>query len=135
MKDAPYDVQFGAHTLHLEPPDLYVITRVGTTSKSEMAASINEIARFAQGKPWILGIVDVRQAGSVPTDAREPWLRLPSNLRGWAFILSKPWQRPVIFAMNASNPAYRNIPSGWCYTEAEARAWIEERRRALQVPG
>jgi hypothetical protein len=131
--DGPYEVSMGLHTTRFEPPDLYVVTRVGSISRDEMAISVAAINRFSQGKTWIFGIIDLSRSTVIAMAAKKPWLQLPKNIRARAYIINSPRQQVVFSAMNASNPANRDLARDYFYSEAEARAWIDAHRRAAKA--
>jgi hypothetical protein len=127
--------KIGAHTLRFEPPDLYMTTFVGEVSGAEMVERNAEIARFAAGKPWVLGIADMRQ-GSMTPDSRRAATQLTPVSRGTAFICLDPKQQQLSLSLlgsarSAIQSGEVDSPLGFFGTEDEARAWISERRRDL----
>lgn len=127
--DEPYEVRYGENTLRFEPPDLYIATRVGMLSLAAMAEGSAEIMRFAQGKKWILSIVDATRVGSASAEVRTAiQTRVLPLLRGTAIIVATAQQR-MIFARFVGP----GLPAAFVATEAEARTWINARRRELEA--
>jgi hypothetical protein len=126
--------KIGAHTLHFEPPDLYMTIFMGEVSGPEMVERNAEIARFAEGKPWVLGIADLRE-GIMTPDSRRAATQLTRISQGTAFICMDPKKQLSLLLLGSARDAIQHgevdSPLGFFGTEDEARAWIAERRRAL----
>jgi hypothetical protein len=131
-----YQKKFGTHIIRFEPPDLYLTTFVGEISGPEMTERNAEIARFAERQRWVLGIADIRQ-GSITPDARRAAALLTPRSRGTAFICLDPKQQLSLSLLGTARGAIQSgkdvdSPLGFFATEAEARAWIAERRKVLE---
>jgi hypothetical protein len=79
----------------------------------------------------------MQRLGATPAGARTALVRAASLTRGAAFYgaSSRPQMLHALLAA-AFTPAHRDadIPLLFFDTEAESRAWIEERRKALNAP-
>jgi hypothetical protein len=125
----------GKHILRFEPPDAYRIALIGVVSGKEMADYNVEIARYAEGKRWLLAICDMTRTASFTPQARRETLHLPLNVRGVAvFGVSAKLRLPLTIVYKAFTLVRRNIntPLGFLENEAEARAWIDQRRREIE---
>src|SRR2546430_1286053 len=132
---SPYQKQIGTHTICFEPPDLYLTTFVGEISGPEMAERNAEVERFAAGKPFVLGLADIRR-GIMTPDARRAATQLTQLSRGTAFVCLEPKQQLSLSLLGTARGSIQSgatdSPLGFFATEAEARQWIAERRKALE---
>lgn len=127
--------KFGAHTIYFEPPDVYLTILVGVVSGPEMSERNAAIAQFAEGKLWVLGIADLR-AGTLTPEARRAASTLTPISRGTAFLCENPRQQMSLSLLATARGAILSShvdDLGFFATEAEARAWIAERRKALEA--
>lgn len=132
----PYQKQIGSHSIRFEPPDLYVTTFIGEISGAEMMERNAEVARFAAGKPFVLGLADIRR-GIMTPDARRAATGLTKLSRGTAFVCLEPKQQLSLSILATARESIQSgatdSPLGFFATEPEAREWIAERRMALQA--
>jgi hypothetical protein len=131
-----HDVMVGAHTLRLEPPDFYRATYVGDVSGDDALAVARELDRFAQGKAYILGIIDATRMGSTSQEARRAILKMTPLIRGSACLgVSTTLQLVGSIIGRAYRLVHRTVEQPVVYvdTEDEARAWIAERRAVLNA--
>lgn len=134
--DGTRETQIGAHSLRLEPPDLYLATFRGAVSGEEALAMARELDGFAQGKAYILGITDTIHIGSVSPSARRALLAFTPLIRGTAYLGVGPALQVVISIIGR---AYRLVhrgadhPFAFFDTQNAARAWIAERRKTLEL--
>jgi hypothetical protein len=134
MHDHRTVTQIGTHSLGFEPPDLYTTVFVGEVSGPEMTARNAEVARFAEGKPFVLGIADVSHAIMTP-EARRAATSLTATSCGTAFICKDAKQQLSLSLLGSARSAIHSgevdSPLGFFTSELDARAWIAERRQAL----
>lgn len=127
----------GRHEAHFEEPDLLVIVTRGPLSAVEMNLLSDYIIDLAAPMEHLLVLADIRELGEIPPDSRRVLaVRTgPVPYRGIAIfggsfqvrLLSK----LLVGAVNLFSRPRRDNPVHFCDTEAEARAWIEQRRRVL----
>jgi hypothetical protein len=125
----------GKHTLRFEPPDVYCITFVGDVSASEMIEYHAALTRFAEGKRWLLAVGDLSRTASFSAEARRELVHLPPFVRGvGTFGMSTQVRLAVSLVYKAFTLLRRNSDTTVAFveTEAEARAWVAERRRELE---
>jgi len=128
-------VHIGAHTLRLEGPDLFLMDVIGGVSAAEMAALVDGINRFAEGKTGVFGITNLIHLGSVSTDARRHLLRIAPLSGGIAYIGVKLQMRVGFTALNAlRSKRHKGVdtPITFVTTEQEAWQWVSKRRRDLE---
>lgn len=122
--------------IRTEPPDAYFVAFVGDISEDVLLSKMRELRVYTEGKPYVLAINDLTKMRSITAAARnlavEEGKHLP--LRGTA-IVGASFQLRVLATL--ANKALSLLSKKGDYetrffdTEAEARAWINERRRAL----
>jgi hypothetical protein len=132
---------FGQTSLRFEPPDLFFLVTVGEMTPAAISALYDEIDRLAAGKDHLFSILDVRRSAVASPEARRIMLARGQKLpfRGTALIGAKgPVQAiaSLLFrAISLLKPAGKDDPVRFFDTEGEARAWIAERRRAVECQG
>lgn len=135
-RDSVEVICVGAHTLCLEPSDIFVLTLNGGVLAAEMSTLVDEINRFSEGKTHVFGITDLTHLRSVSTEARMHLLRLSPLPRGIAYVGVKLQMRIGFSAVNSLRSKLHHemdTPITFEKTETEARAWIEGRRRDLEA--
>ena len=127
----------GRHRIRLEPPDLFAIVNDGDISEADVSRLMNRLVDFAGGKERVLLLMDVERSGQMAPPARSIAVnslgRLPIagiaivgatfSIRVAATLMAK-----ALALLYPSAPATRFFAS-----EAEARAWLGERRQAARA--
>ena len=110
---------------------------MGDVSIEEAGAIVEAIKLFAPGKSWVLTISDMQHLGATSAGARSALVHATSLTRGAVFygVTSRPQMLHALLAA-AFTPAHRDadIPLLFFDAEAEAKAWLVERRRVLGAP-
>jgi hypothetical protein len=130
------ELKFGPnhiHSVRFEPPDLVCVSLVGDVSGEDMDVLIEWINRAGGGrKPWF-SMTNMSKMGSLTSEAKKGLRKLPPYTAATVVGLSV--QARV--ALQLLNRAYemwnRGIDNklGFFDTEEDARAWIDEQRRAF----
>jgi len=132
----------GRHTTFFEPPDILFMRLSGPVSEEE-AKEIDRVhLAWAAGHPRVFFLLDLSELESIDPEGRKDASRTVRELPlAGVAIYGAPMKARVLAklvftAMNLfkSNAADR-FPIEFVKSEAEARTWIEERRRALGFPG
>ena len=126
----------GRHRIHLEPPDHLVFVADGDLTADDVLYTHEVIAAFEQDKKQIFLLVDLAQIGSIPADARKAGARPNAAQRLCALAVygATFTQRVVILLVVTAFRLRKggDFPQVSAFnTEAEARAWLAERRRAV----
>jgi hypothetical protein len=117
-----------------EPPDVVFVAVNGDVSVDEARRLIAEIRPLLLDKPRVFFISDFRRCGAVPPDARAVTRGVikGTNVRGTAVFGASFHVRVVMTLIYKAAKLLNNYddsnPLFFCDTEAQARAWIEERR-------
>jgi hypothetical protein len=129
------DIFIGKHRFQLEPPDLVFITNDGDISVEEATQIAGRVEAFAEGKDLVLILFNVERATNhISPEARKIVVNRIGKLPvgGIAMFGATFSQRVIATLMGKamlllypSAPVVRFFPS-----EAAARAWLNERRRA-----
>jgi hypothetical protein len=127
------DDRVGGSSFRFEPPDLCIWTLVGDISAETVRALLDEQHRAVSGMPAVFSLVFASKVGSVSKEARKESteVRPGINARGVAYIgASFPVRVLAILVTKANELLNRAVenPLRFFNTEAEARAWIEQRR-------
>lgn len=127
----------GKHVTILEDPDILFMRLVGPVTAEE-GKEINRLHReFGLEREHVFFLVDLKDLEGIHPDVRkeagEILKELP--LRGAAVyqasFKARVLAKLILTAMNLFRPESEKAPIEFFDTEAEARAWIEERRREL----
>ena len=129
-------IYVGRHRIYLEPPDLFIVVLDGDVSVSDVRGIHDAIDAFQEDKEFILILVDSSRLGVMTPGARKAATRSDAGRRMRAFAVygASFAQRVILmlvvkaFALLKGDDA---LPVASFETEAQARAWIAERRRAL----
>jgi hypothetical protein len=124
--------------VRLEPPDVCFAAFVGDIDASVMRRMNEELWRVAHEKPYIFLLLDHSRTGSVSSEARKLAAEGTRNLRvvGVASFGASFPVRVVVSLLARAHAFFRKetaMDLHFFRDEAEARAWIEERRRALDA--
>lgn len=134
--DAPTELRIGAHLFRWEPPDTGYLAYAGDVDAADMAEIARKSLTFTRGPPCVFLIVDMAKAGSISAEARKISAENGAGIafRGIAVVGASRTLRVlaglVSRAVDIMNKNKDN-PTRFFATEAEARAWIAERRRAV----
>jgi len=132
------EIYVGKHVIRFEQPDAYSVALIGNVSGSDMVQYNAEIARYAEGKRWLLVVADMTRTTSFSPQARRETVHIPLAIRGVAmFGVSARLRIPLTILYKAFSLVRRKIstPMAFVETETEARAWVAERRRELERGG
>lgn len=137
MTDEPYS---GPSVFRFEPPDVVHVATVGDVSGDEMAALLREMGRLAAGREHFFLLDDISQIGKISPEARKLATEEVDSLkmRGIAVFGAKFSQRVIATLLARLLTLFGKFgdrPVVIVETEAQARAWIEARRRELQQRG
>lgn len=133
MTDLSY---VGTTTIHLEPPDIVRLKAEGDLSAEDMARIFAEITRLTVTQSRYFVLTDISGLGKISPDARKRASEQIDTLRvcgGAAFGATFP-QRVLVTLLSRVLSLFGNFadrPLVIVETEAQARAWIEARRREL----
>jgi len=138
MDNAP----IGRHTTFFEPPDILFMRLSGPVSEEEAKEIDRRHLAWVAGHPRVFFLLDLSELESIDPEGRKDASRTVRELPlAGVAIYGAPMKARVLAklvftAMNLfkSNAADR-FPIEFVKSEAEARAWIEARRRALGLPG
>lgn len=134
--DTAHEFFVGAHHFRWEPPDLGYLRYDGDMDAA-MSAEITDRSRvFSLGLPCVFLLIDVRNLGKLSAEARARSGQGAKdlNLRGTAVVGASATIRVVVgLVTRAIELVYGNKenPTRFFDTEADARAWIAQRRQAL----
>src|SRR5262249_38644778 len=124
------------HFVRYEPPDIAFWRFVGDLSEADMQGLLNEIFAQAAGREYLLLLVDFSSMGRPSPAARRLGVeKTPFDGRGTAIFAASASLR--ILAITVST-AYNllakrtNNPIRFFDTEVQARAWLDQRRLAIQ---
>jgi hypothetical protein len=129
--------RIGRHTVSFEPPRLICFVLCGDISVQEIV----DIAAFVQEKtghlPFVLGLGDLSELGDIPSEARKMGASLIAQTRYGALAFFGASFKALIVAklvLGALRLFTRDqVPKAFFDTEAQARAWLEERAREIPV--
>lgn len=130
--------QGGGSFIRFEPPDTCFVVFVGDVDASLMRAMNEELWRAAHDKPYIFLLQDHSRAGPMSPEARKLAVDGTRNLRvaGAASFGASFTMRVILSLLARAHTLFRKETGQVLYffrDEAEARAWIAERRRALEA--
>jgi hypothetical protein len=126
----------GSHSFQFEAPDVFRIWLVGDVSAGEAQAIVDALERSSRPDKRLFLLVDVSRLGAMLPEARKSAVQ-GQNIPMLASVIvgAGPLQRSVLKLIDL---AYRLItqdsnaaPMVFVRTEAEGRAWIEQRRREV----
>ena len=126
----------GAHLVQIEPPDALVLRIVGDLSADDVDGILDAFEALAKGPEPACLLIDVSRAGHITPEARQrAGLRQLPPAYGGLVIFGGTFQQKLVAKLATT--------AGWLLrgrklgkpmpavvkTEAEARAWLEGRRR------
>ena len=122
--------------VRFEPPDICFAAFVGDVDASLMRRMNEDLVRIAHNKRHIFLLMDHSRTGSITPEARKLAIEATKNLPivgGASFGASFP-VRVITLLLARAHMLFRKETDQVLYffrDEAEARAWIDERRRAI----
>jgi len=124
------------HTVFFEPPDVTVWKLVGDVSEGEMRELTSMEKSFVDGRPHLLKLVDLSRIGSVSAGARKAGAEKVHDVPVLAVAIFGAHFAIRVLAdlvVRAGSFIRRidTVPTRYFATEAEARAWLEERRALI----
>ncbi len=130
------EIHVGNHRLLTQGPYLVEIVLIGDLSTENVLRIHEEIGTFERDKDHILLLIDISRMGRLSEEARKAAARpgAMKRCRGIAACgASFPQRVMAILVLKAFRILNRNLdaPVVMFDTEAEARAWLSERRSAL----
>lgn len=117
-----------------EAPDTVYTALAGDLNVADVVEVAAEVQRTVKGKPHYFAITDIRSLGSPSMEVRKAAIEIGRGLpnRGMAFFGGSLRMRVIpsliAQAVNLFNRWGKQSPIRFFETEAEARAWIDERR-------
>jgi hypothetical protein len=118
-----------------EDPDVTFLAIIGDLSRPEMRRILDETNASAKGKPYIFGLIDMSRVGTISPEARVVARTEAGHflLRGTAVFGASFHHRVIALLANKAAALLKkdHQPIAFFATEAEARAWIDERRREV----
>jgi hypothetical protein len=127
-------------SIRWEEPDTCVTRFVGDVTEDELRRLLVEWNRMIAGRRYSFQLIDLSRFGGLSSEARKVAreLKQEPHTRGTA-IFGASWQARAITAIftRAVNLIQGNTdnPLRFFDTEAQARAWLAERRRMVQTGG
>jgi hypothetical protein len=130
-----HEERISKHILRLEPPDVFHTTFIGDISATDMVQYYAAITRFAEGKRWVLGMIDMTLVGTSTHEARQAGSHSPRIIRGSVMYGASFKQRMGTSLLYRAATLFRDkseVTLGFVDTEAQAREWVAERRMELE---
>jgi hypothetical protein len=129
-------IHAGNHRVYFEQPDVFFIVANGDISVSDVLRIHEAIAAFEEDKEYIFVLMDASRLGAMEPGARKVGTRPEASrrMRGLVVFSASFTQRIVIMLIAKAFALLKKddrLAIGSFETEAEARAWIDERRRAI----
>jgi hypothetical protein len=126
-----------ASTVSFEPPDLTHWKFVGDVTEAEMRVLTALEKALVEGRPYLLKLVDLSQIGKVTPGGRKAGAEKVHDVpvRGVAIYGASFGIRVLAELVARAGDFLRRIkdtPTRFFATEAEARAFIESRRAAIE---
>lgn len=128
----------GGSSARFEPPDLCLGTFVGEVSPEEMTALFGELERLSRGRSHVFTLGDLTRCGPLSAATRKAAAEGGKGMivRGAAIFGASFAMRMFATLMaktfdfiNATSD--KHVPMRFFNTEAEARAWLAERRKIV----
>lgn len=125
----------GPSYVTFDPPDIALVVWIGDVDETEMARVVDETSVVSGAPPDLFLIADVSRMGSVTGGARRAAAEgsKRTNVRGSAVVGASFAARVIITLTDKIQGVIgvNDCPTRHFATEAEARAWIAERRATL----
>ncbi|HLM72483.1 MAG TPA: STAS/SEC14 domain-containing protein [Polyangiaceae bacterium] len=131
------DELIGRHRIRLEPPDLCFVTNDGDISVEDATAIMSRIRDFAGGKRRVFLLFDGTRSGNMAPEARKAVVDTVGKLPiGGIAIFGATFTNRVVatLILKAIGIIYPAAPAAnFFLSEAEARAWLSERRSSAEA--
>jgi hypothetical protein len=132
------ETKIGSHVIRFEPPDLFWIAADGDVSEQDMNAITAHLLEASAGMSNVLVLADLSRIGDIERDGRKRAHRAKrpdyravalygANFAARIAITLVLGAARLLGKWNAQSPAR------FFATEAQARAWLSERRRELSL--
>jgi hypothetical protein len=135
-----YQERGGGSFIRWEPPDICFLALVGDISAPDMRRLAGEVTSSAftsaKSQPYILGLIDMSRVGAFDPSARAE-ARTASNkirIRGTAVFGADFHVRVIATLVHTAFSVLNKLhdhPIRFFETEAEARAWLSDRRTQI----
>jgi hypothetical protein len=138
--DQRVEIRVGKHLFRWEPPDICYLAYDGDVD-SDAAQRLSDISRvFTVPQRYVLLLIDLSRTGTISAEARKRSAKGGKGvpIRGVAVFGASPLMRVLASLVGrASDLLSGNTdnPTRFFATEAEARAFLTERRRILLASG
>lgn len=130
--------RIGENLFCFEPPDLFILVTAGYVTASVVSAVYEGVERLSAGRAPLFRIIDFHRLTGVAPEARKIAVERQKHItfRGSALIGGNRAMRALASlsfrAFSLLAPSDKDDPVRFFKTGEEARAWISERRRAVQ---
>jgi hypothetical protein len=126
------DELIGRHRIRIEPPDLCFVTNNGDISIEDAAALMSRVGAVAGVNRRVFLLFDVTRSGNMAPEARKAVVDTLGKLPvGGIAIFGATFTIRVVatLILKAIGIIYPSAPAAHFFSsEAEARAWLSERR-------
>lgn len=123
----------GRHRIRFEPPDLVFVINDGEISRDQATELIGRVQVFAEGKDRVFLMFDLERSGHIEPAARKIVVDSFGRMRvgGIAMFGASFTHRVIASLMMKATGIFFSSPLDVHFfaSEADARAWIDERRR------
>jgi hypothetical protein len=130
----------GEHLPRWEPPDVAFLAYIGDLD-GDSAYQLSQVSRpFTLPTPYVLLLIDMSRVGKITPEARKCLTAGSRNvlLRGIAVCGASNAMRILSMLITRAVDViygYTDNPTRFFSNEAEARAWLVERRKAVHAAG
>jgi hypothetical protein len=134
-----YEPNIGNQTTLFEPPDIIFLKLRGACSREEGTEINRRHREWGQASSRVFFLIDLSELDRIDPEVRKDATRTLAEvpLRGMvgysAPIKAKVIAKLIFTALNLFSNKADKIPLYFTATEAEARAWIDQRRRELDA--
>jgi hypothetical protein len=135
------ETNIGNQITYFEPPDIIVLKLHGTVTWEEGSEINRRHREWGKAVDRVFFLIDLAELDRIDPEVRKDATTTLATvpLRGMvgysAPIKAKVIAKLIFTALNLFSNKADRIPLHFTPTEAEARAWIEERRRELDAAG
>jgi len=134
-----YEANIGKQTTFYEPPDIFFLKLNGHVNWEEGSEINRRHREWGQNLDRVFFLIDLSTLDRIDPEVRKDATSTlaalpPRGMVGFnAPIKAKVIAKLIFTALNLFSNKADNVPLHFTSTEAEARAWIEERRRELDL--
>jgi len=125
-------VQVGKHATSFEEPDIIYLRLAGTVTDEEVQVINAHHLDYGLGRGQIFFLIDLEELEGLPNSVRKAVLETLNQITIGGFsvykapLTARVLAKLIVIGMRLFG---KHIPLEFWDTEAEARAWIEQRRR------